>query len=291
MAGFEPVSLEGQGRYRELLGASGITASDYSFVNLWGWAAEYGLQWSFEEGLVWIRQTLPAPLYWSPVGGLAGVDWKRAFDDPGKRGVTFTRVPEGLAGVWARELSGLVEVREDRGNWDYLYSVPELVALAGNRFHKKKNLVNQFRKKYPSEYVDLGPGLIGLTRDMQEKWCVWRDCESSLTLSAENRVIDRVLGAWEALQNILGGAIMSEGRLVAFCIAEAFAPDTLIIHFEKGFTEYTGVYQAMNRMFLEAHREFAIANREQDLDEEGLRQAKLSYHPVGFVRKCRVDVR
>lgn len=291
MAEFEPVSLDRQERYRELLGKSGISASDYSFINLWGWAVEYGLQWSFEEGLVWIRQTLPDLMYWAPVGGLAGVDWKRAFEDPKKRGVTFTRVPEGLAEVWAHELPGLVEVREDRGNWDYLYSVPELVALSGNRFHKKKNLVNQFRKKYSSEYVDLGPGLIGQTRDMQEKWCAWRDCESSLTLSAENRVIDRVLGAWEDLRNILGGALMSEGRLVAFCIAEASAPDTLIIHFEKGFTDYTGIYQAMNQMFLAAHQEFTKANREQDLDEEGLRQAKLSYNPTGFVRKCRVDVR
>jgi uncharacterized protein len=291
MTGFEPVSLEGQDRYLELLGASGITASDYSFINLWGWAEEHGLQWSFTGDLVWIRQTKPAPVFWAPVGRLGQVDWPQVFDAPWLEHASFTRVPEAVVNIWAGALGGRVEAQDDRGNWDYVYSVPELVALSGNRFHKKKNLVNQFNKKFASTYVDLGPALIGQTRDMQEKWCVWRDCESSQTLMAENRAIERVLLAWESLRNIMGGALQVDSRLVAFCIAEAFRPDTLVIHFEKGFTEFTGSYQAMNQTFLAAHREHAFVNREQDLDEEGLRQAKLSYNPVDFVRKYRVAAR
>jgi len=289
MASFEPVSLDQQERYLRLLRKSGTRASDYSFINLWGWAEEYGLQWSFEDDLVWIRQTLPEEVFWAPVGDLEGVSWGEAFGSLGVRDASFIRVPQPVVEVWEGRLAGRFQAVEDRGHWDYLYSVSELVKLSGNRFHKKKNLVNQFRKKYDYRYVDLDASLIGQTRDMQERWCAWRDCESSQTLAAENRVIGRVLEAWERLANILGGAIIVDGRVVAFSIAEAFSSDTLIIHFEKGFTDFSGSYQAINQMFLAAHEEFSLVNREQDLNEEGLRQAKLSYNPVDFVRKYLVS--
>jgi len=35
---------------------------------------------------------------------------------------------------------------------------------------------------------------------------------------------------------------------------------------------------------------FRYINREQDLDDLGLRQAKESYNPVGFLKKFAVDV-
>ena len=43
-------------------------------------------------------------------------------------------------------------------------------------------------------------------------------------------------------------------------------------------------------MFLEdAGSAYKIVNREQDLDDAGLRKAKQSYHPVDFIKKYRVS--
>jgi len=77
--------------------------------------------------------------------------------------------------------------------------------------------------------------------------------------------------------------------MVAYTIAESLTKDTLVIHFEKGNQDCKGVYQAINQMFLEhSGNKFEWVNREQDLDNQGLRKAKLSYNPVNFLKKYRV---
>ncbi|MCP4667127.1 MAG: DUF2156 domain-containing protein, partial [Deltaproteobacteria bacterium] len=77
----------------------------------------------------------------------------------------------------------------------------------------------------------------------------------------------------------------------AYTVAETMSEDTLLIHFEKGDPAFKGVYQAINHMFLEhSTGNFKIVNREQDLDNEGLRKAKLSYQPFDFVKKYQVHL-
>jgi hypothetical protein len=149
--------------------------------------------------------------------------------------------------------------------------------------------LNQFKKKYDFEYVPFGTDIIHQAMEMQEDWCTWRDCESSDVLSAENRTISRILNKWENIQGLTGGAIMVNQKMAGYTIAESFTDDTLVIHFEKGNPDYKGIYQAINQMFLEhSGNKFEFVNREQDLDIEGLRKAKLSYNPVDFVKKYRV---
>jgi hypothetical protein len=84
---------------------------------------------------------------------------------------------------------------------------------------------------------------------------------------------------------------MADGAMVAYTVAERLTADSIVIHFEKGDTQYKGIYQAINQMFL-AHSapDFALVNREQDLNDDGLRKAKLSYHPVDFIHKYRVSL-
>jgi len=127
---------------------------------------------------------------------------------------------------------------------------------------------------------------------MQEDWCTWRDCESHETLAAENKAIEHILGSWRDLTSITGGAIRVGNTLVAYTIAEIMPDQALVIHFEKGNPDYKGSYQAINQMFLEQEpAPSTIVNREQDLDNEGLRKAKLSYHPVDFIKKWEVRFR
>ena len=200
-------------------------------------------------------------------------------------------MPQKLVDIWRTALGDQVGVEEERGHWDYLYRVEDLIELKGNRYHKKKNLLNQFVKKYDYTYMPFGPELIEQAKGMQEDWCTWRDCESSEVLSAENKAIARILDDWQHFKGIRGGAILVNDQMVAYTVAERLTADSIVIHFEKGDTQYKGVYQAINQMFL-AHSapQFNLVNREQDLNDEGLRKAKLSYHPVEFVSKYRVTL-
>ena len=285
---FEPIRMDRQQAYLRRLCLCPQTASDYSFINLWAWAEAHGLEWAWTKNLVWIRQTEPETLFWAPVGDWKAVDWKTEFSTHAGDSAVMIRVPEKLASIWQSGMPGL-DVREARGHWDYIYAVEELVNLRGNRFHKKKNLYNQFAKKYDHAYHELGPEMIGMAKDMQRDWCTWRDCEAVETLAAENGSIEKILDSWMALTGILGGALTVDGRMVAYTIAERSSADTLLIHFEKADPGYKGAYQAINRLFLEHAGGGAMrVNREQDLDEPGLRKAKLSYHPLGFLRKYEV---
>jgi len=285
---FEPISLEHQHRYLDYLEKCPQVTSDYSFVNLWAWAEEYGLLWSWEDGCVWIRQTRPEELDWAPVGLWADVDWKRIAENKPGRTAQFIRVPEKLGELWRKRFGDGIRLEDSREHWDYLYEASDLIALSGNRFHKKKNLLNQFKKKYDFRYVPLGPDQIDRAFAMQEDWCTWRDCESMDTLAAENRSIQRVLGAWDSLPTLTGGSLIVDDRMVAYTVAERLQEDMLLIHFEKANQDFKGAYQAINQIFLSHEvNGYRYVNREQDLGDEGLMKAKVSYNPIGFLKKYK----
>jgi uncharacterized protein len=286
---FEPISIDRQKDYLALLTRCPQVASDYSFLNIWAWAEEYGLLWAWDGPLVWLKQTRPREALWAPVGPWESIEWGSHWVSTRAGGRVFIRIPEKLAGIWQSHFEQRVIVEPERGQWDYLYAARDLIELPGNRFHKKKNLFNQFVKSYNFTYVDFGPKLIEQAMAMQEDWCTWRDCESSDLLAAENSAILRVLDHWDAFERILGGALFVENIIVAYTLAEPLTPDSLVIHFEKGCPAYKGAYQAINQIFLaRSAAAFKFVNREQDLDSEGLRKAKLSYNPVDFLRKSKV---
>ena len=273
-------------RYLDLLAKTPSLASDYSLSNIWGWCEHYGLEWAFcEKDLAWIRQTKPYTRYWAPVGDWYSIPWSDCCLEPGTE---ITRVPEELAGIWQKARPDRIELKEERGAWDYVYLVEELATLKGNRFHKKKNHYNQFLKLYNWEYKSMQASDIEAVLDMQEEWVKWQE-DPSASLTAENKAIERVLCNWEKLPNLIGCLILIDGKLKAYTVGEPLSPrgnDMVVIHFEKACTEYRGLYQAINAMFLQndASR-FKYVNREQDLDDPGLRKAKESYNPVDYVKK------
>ncbi|MDR1621734.1 MAG: phosphatidylglycerol lysyltransferase domain-containing protein [Synergistaceae bacterium] len=289
---FEPLSMERREEYSGLFACCSEKASDYSFINIWGWSEERKYEWAFDDGLCWLRLTSgPEPVYWAPVGNWDRPDWAKVLDKAVVPGTVFERTPQALTDLWQERLQGRVLVEEQRSEWEYLYDYKTMVSLSGNKMHKKKNLLNQFKKLYDYTYAPICAKRIGLIRDMQQEWCEWRGCEESPGLVAENIAIARVLDQWENLPGILGGSLSVDDKTIAYTVAEDLGDGTVVIHFEKGLDSYKGVYQAINQQFLAFLADtsgFRTVNREQDMGSPGIRQAKESYNPVGFLKKYKI---
>jgi len=290
---FAPIALSGQPVYQSFLSRCPWKTSDYSFVNVWSWASAYDLEWARTDDLLWLRQNRPAQKYWAPVGDWGAVDWAAYFARFPELRTELIRIPEPLARLWETGFNDRVQIVPDRDQFDYLYDATDLAGLSGNRYHKKRNLLYQFKKNYNYRYVDMSSGWVDAALAMQDNWCVWRECDSDLQLAHENQAIEKVLSHWNKINGIMGGGLLVDDALVAYTIGERLSDDTLVIHFEKGDTAYKGVYQAMNQMFVEQvtagpGNPIRWINREQDLGDQGLRRAKESYHPAAFMEKFRV---
>ena len=286
---FTPVSLDGLDEYYRLWDLCPLHSLDYSPVNLWGWQEHYGLEWCFEGDLCWIRQTMPCDtVLWAPLGDWARADWKRLLEP----GMEFIRVPDSLAALWQEQIGSRAAAEPDRDQWEYLYLATELATLPGNRFHKKKNHYNAYVKTYGEpDYHELNDDIVEDVLALQDDWCQWHECGDSPSLTAENEAINRVLSHWESFRDLYGGALYIDGRIAAFSIGEKLDDEMLGVHYEKGLNGYNGIYQAINREFSAcAGKGFSLVNRAQDLDEDGLRQAKTSYQPVGFLKKYKVSI-
>lgn len=285
---FERICLKHQEAYRTMLSVCPEVTSDYAFANLYGWAEHYGLSWRIAHGLVWIRQSIPQDIFWAPVGDWTKVDWTALPCMAGP--ARFTRVPAALLDIWRKAFGERIRATEARDHFDYVYSVPELIELKGNKFHKKKNLLHQFEKSNIFEYTPMQADCVEEVLDMQAEWHGWQE-HPSAALEAENQAISRVLKNFDRLGSLLGGTIRVAGKVIAYTVGESLNTDTIVIHFEKGDTRFKGVYQAINKHFLAAQEDrFALVNREQDLGDEGLRKAKLSYNPVQFMQKYDVEL-
>lgn len=176
-------------------------------------------------------------------------------------------------------------IAPNRDRFDYVYSIPELIALSGRKYHKKKNHLNKFFQTYPHFTFELiTPSNAQEVQEVYEKW--YEDNPSKdEALESEKR------GIFSSLQNLgslslIGGLIRIDGEIVAFALGEALDSQNVVMHIEKANTSIQGIYQAINQQFLaNAFSSYLWVNREEDLGIEGLRKAKLSYQPHFLLEK------
>lgn len=192
---------------------------------------------------------------------------------------------------------GEFDYEATRSEFDYLYRADNLIHLSGKKFHAKRNHVSKFMRMYPDwQYENIGPENLPECIDFAVRWLEQAiegedDEEQVRELCMENSAIAMALRNYETL-GMVGGLLRVGGRVIAVTLGEPINRRVFVTHFEKADTEFDGAYAAINNQFaLYQLASYEYINREEDMGLEGLRKAKLSYHPDILLEKYRVEER
>jgi hypothetical protein len=182
-----------------------------------------------------------------------------------------------------------LEIFEDRDSFDYLYLREELATLPGNRFHKKKNRINYFSARHAHEVDRLSRTHRTGCQALLDEWGRAAEAEGNRSFRLELDATVEALDSMELLE-LEGVVVTVSGIVKAFAMGERLNHETAVCHFEKADPFMEGLSQLVNREFCRLlFTDCRYVNREQDLGEAGLRNAKLSYHPVELVKKFRAQ--
>ena len=271
--------------------------SECTFTNMFIWRECYAVQWAIVDGLLVVKPG-QADDSWilPPLGDYAACDLKAVllkvrdyFAALGKP-LMLRAVTESFKTVLEETCPGMFELEEERDLEDYLYNGDDLRELKGRKYHSKRNHLSNFRKNYPDyEYQPLTADMLEDVWEYINLWCKQKECSGKFSpgLICEKQAIREALDHFGEL-DYKGAVIRLNGQIEAFTMGEKINDETVVIHVEKANGTINGLYSAINQEFLlNQWPDVAFVNREEDTGDEGLRKAKMSYHPVALVKKYK----
>ena len=330
MINFKTPELSDRAVVANAVADSGYTGSDASFANIYLLRQKYGTQIALQEGFLFryyngqgSRRGYAFPLgSGEPQAALALI-----VEDARESGrlLEFCLVDEPRAQILreyfktagSNDAEPPLHFTENRGDSDYIYSAESLAILAGNQYKKKRNHVSRFNRTYsnyeirpltPENFADaltvekswLNIETLGESSDTDcECTCECREAAWAERSEDEKSRLSEYCAIREALENFdalgMKGAVLYVGGVPAgMTMASEILPGVWDTHFEKVIDEYAvnGGYAITNKLFAKklwatgAH----LINREEDINIEGLRKAKLSYYPQTILDKTHAVV-
>jgi len=279
---FAPVSLEMRNDLYPSLNMIADGISEFTFSNLYLFRRTYGYRVSRFPGRTFVieGEKQGKSFFYVP----CALPEKEALDELMNSHDYLKNLSESQAAAHRVQLeqSGYAVV-EDRDNFDYLYLRTDLAELSGKTYHKKRNLVNAFINSYDYEQKPLRKENVADALAVLDSWRQTKGYDGDYAASREALELFDVLG-------MRGCVYYVDGTPAGWCLGEPLSKACMFaVHFEKGVEDYKGIYQFINQAFAQALPSyFKHINREQDLGDEGLRQAKMTYRPCSFVNKYRV---
>ena len=293
---FAQIRIADSQKFTEFFRSINPSISDFTFANFFMWRRLANYRYVWIKGFLCVV-ALPykyPPYAYSPAGNMDDVQGyqdavRTLYDYFLDRGWTpqFRFVPKDAAPLIIEATGGCRQI-PDRRFFDYVYLAEDLINLKGKKFHGKRNHISRFKAEYEYEYEKL-------TTDSQIEACfrIMRDrcakkgcdCLKGKFYSCDRKPSMELLANYGNL-DCVGGIVKVNGEYEGFTVGGTLNKDTAIVYIEKANADIHGLYAFINQQFCE--REWSgmtYINREDDEAVEGLRKAKLSYHPALLVEK------
>jgi len=286
---FVPIELEHQRTLTEFLNKYPQPLSGYTMATLLAWSPSYRYEWVFADRDTLLISCVPYPgtqrHLLQPVGAGSPDIFGKIIE-----GVVSLPYPLKLINVSARflkehpELTKNFSAREDRSFSNYLYRADALARLRGRKYSKKRNLLSQAAKQYEWRCKTLTAENKGACFEVLDAIQEEEQPVIEGMLEREIAALKYTLEHFERLKQ-QGLIVFVNNSPVAFSIYEEINPKTSAVHFERALRRFKGLYQVINSETAKviAERGYEFINREEDLGDRGLRDAKKSYHPVKIV--------
>ncbi len=265
--------------------------SDFDFTTLWMWDMDGVRAWTELDGNLVIRFTdyITREIFYSFFGyNNVEENIKKLMEFIDSEGLetTLRLVPESII----EQISAgghIVSIEEDENNFDYVYTINNLVTYPGYSYSQQRKMMNRFVSRY--EDVHVVPLDLKMDQEKIKKLTtIWEEGKIFGQYD-EREAFERVLQKSDNFPLMSVGVLVGDD-LVGFTINEIINEDFAISHFAKADISYTGIYSYLMRETANilAFQGCRFLNCEQDLGVPGLRKAKGSYRPEFFLKKYTI---
>jgi hypothetical protein len=291
---FKPVTIGDQEAITSFTLPGDFQNCDYAFANMCSWQFHYGSEYAVDDGFLFIRFQVEDKgrrrlAYMFPVGnGDRKAAIERMEADAAARGfpLLILGVTPELKSVINDLFPNQFTYITERDYFDYIYLRRDLALLNGKKYQPKRNHINRFKNRYEYTYLPISPDIVPQCMEVERIWCranLHDDDRDDLAL--EHRSMTFAMNHFGEL-GLSGGAIVVDGKIIAFTYGSPVNRYTFAIHAEKADVRYEGIFSLINREFaVQIPEQYVYINREEDLGLPGLRRSKSSYHPAVLLEK------
>lgn len=273
----------------------GEKSCQHNFAALYALKSKYLSRYCLKNHMLFIRQPAKDEQGFEsclmPIGGgdrVKAVEELMSDTHSRKKKLKLQTITESAKVFLEEYFPGRFQITEERGLAEYIYRRETLELLSGRKMKKKRYDYQKFYRSYNDRLV-IEPLLYTGIQEVltfQEKWLLLHRADPGFgNLIEEDTAIRRVLSHYREL-GFKGIILRIDSRLAGFAMGCPISDHTFDMFFEKGDPEVKDIYRSLVTDMVKMHcGQYDYINREEDLDDPGLRLTKMSYKPDLLLKK------